>query len=108
MRKIYIWVIHKKGRMSYKDKDEEKRKEKEYYHKNKDIILKKAKEYRKKALVSIKRNNRMNNLTTADFKKIGTETCQRLADAVLVDFINYVAVGQGIDLGLYTKHLKKK
>lgn len=72
-----------------------------------NLLEKEAKEYRKETLVSIKRNNRMNNLTAADFKKIGTKTFKRLADAVLVDFINYVAAGQGIDLGLYTKHLKR-
>ncbi len=75
-----------------------------------NLLEKEAKEYRKGALHSVKRNVRMNNLTAADLKKIGKEMkfCKRLADALLVDFINYVAAGQDVDLGLYTKHLKKK
>lgn len=75
-----------------------------------ELLEKKAKNYREEALDSIERNNRMNNLTAADFKKIKGEIkySKRLIDALLVDFINSVATGQGIDLGLYTKHLKKK
>lgn len=73
-----------------------------------ELLEKEAKEYRKTALDSIKRNKHMNNLTVADLKKIKREIkySKRLIDAMLIDFINSVAIGQGIDLGLYTKHLR--
>jgi len=32
---------------------------------------------------------------------------QEFVDALLVDFINHVGLGQGIDFGLYTKHLEE-
>lgn len=57
-----------------------------------------AKEYRLKSLNSIKQNSHMNSCKNP-------KVSQPVIDAILVDFINYVATGQGIDLGLHTKHL---
>lgn len=67
-----------------------------------------AKGYRKNALASIARNKHMNDLSPEDLeslKKLDQPFLQRVIDALLVDFINYFAVGQCIDLGLYTKDL---
>jgi hypothetical protein len=51
-------------------------------------------------LESICRNIHMNEY---DCEKIKQTTIE----AILVDFINYVAQGQGIDYAMYTKDLKK-
>lgn len=59
-----------------------------------------AKEYRKDAFSSIRRNNHMNKAT-------GQDIDQRDIDALLVDFVNFVAMRQGVDLGLYTKDLEE-
>ena len=40
--------------------------------------------------------------------KENQERFQRFADAILVDFIHYIGNGQGLDYGLYTKHLDPK
>jgi excisionase family DNA binding protein len=57
-----------------------------------------AKEYRKDALASIRRNSHMNKATGADID-------QRDIDALLVDFVNFFASRRCVDYGLYTKHL---
>ena len=36
----------------------------------------------------------------------GEQVQQRIIDAVLVDFINYIGVKHGIDYAMYTKDLK--
>ena len=60
-----------------------------------------AKRYRLTAKQSIQRNHHMN-------------TCrypiasQNFIDALLVDFINFIAQRQGLDLGLYTKDLREE
>ena len=67
------------------------------------FLEKEAKLHKKNALTSIKRNvwqaslskRKLRNLEQAVSKK----TMQDFIDAVLVDFINYVAVGQGINFG---------
>jgi hypothetical protein len=46
-----------------------------------------------------------------DVKTVGemwTESAQKLSEAVLTDFINYVAFDQGLDLALYSKDLTAK
>lgn len=48
---------------------------------------------------SIKRNKHMNK-----FK--GSGVPENTIDAILVDFVNFIAVGQGIDLGLKTTDIK--
>ena len=40
--------------------------------------------------------------------KENQERFQRFADAILVDFVNYIGNGQGLDYGLYTKHWDSK
>jgi hypothetical protein len=66
-----------------------------------NMLTRNAKEYRKGAMQSIKRNNHMNNAT-------GEKIRQDDIDALLVDFINYVGVCQGIDYGLYTEDFYKE
>jgi len=65
-----------------------------------NMLVDRANEYRSNGILkSLKRNNHMNNFSDKKLK-------QSTADAILVDFINYVAACQGMDLGLYTKHLE--
>lgn len=66
-----------------------------------------AMKYREETLSSIERNRHMNDLSGKDIAKLkeNQEWAQRIVDAVLVDFVNFVGVGQGLDYGLYTKHL---
>lgn len=66
-----------------------------------------AKRYRIDVLEFIVRNRHMNELTASDIKKIAKQLnfTQRIADAILVDFINQIAFPG--DLGLYVKHLKE-
>lgn len=60
----------------------------------------KAKKYSSEAQQSVVRNNHMNELTDNEIID------QRHIDAVLVDFINTVAMSYGIDYALNTKDLK--
>ena len=55
-----------------------------------------AKNYRKNCLTSIKRNKHMNQYEDEI-------VFQTTIDAILVDFINFIGVHQGVDYGLYTK-----
>ena len=64
-----------------------------------NMMKKFAVDYRESANTSIKRNNHMNNAT-------GAEIAQEDVDALLVDFINYVGVKQGVDYALYASDLK--
>lgn len=74
------------------------------------MLDREAKSYRKTALASIERNGHMNDLSTMDIRvmKEDQERFQRFADAILVDFVNYIGNGQGLDYGLYTKHWDSK
>lgn len=58
-----------------------------------------AKIYREGAMESLLRNRHMNNITSDCI--IDT----RVIDAVLVDYINFVASKYCVDYGLYTKDL---
>lgn len=68
-----------------------------------------AMKYREEALSSIERNRHMNDLSEKDIAKLkeNQEWAQRIVDAILVDFVNHVGVGQGLDYGLHTKHLER-
>lgn len=57
--------------------------------------------YRKEAQKSLARNNHMNEIEQ------GEQVQQRIIDAVLVDFINFIAIKNGIDYALYTSDLRK-
>lgn len=59
-----------------------------------------ADSYRKEAQHSLERNNHMNDIEPGEMVQ------QRHIDAVLVDFINYIGVKNGVDYALYTKDLK--
>ena len=57
-------------------------------------------EYAPKAIVSIQRNTHMNDY-------VDQPISQEAVDAILVDFVNWVGVHQGLDYGMYTKDLEK-
>lgn len=69
-----------------------------------------AKAYRNDALDSIARNRRMNDLTKRDIVGLrkNFKLFERLRDALLVDFINFIGTEQGLDQGLRTEHLQEK
>lgn len=73
-----------------------------------DFLVKEAKLYRKKSFKSIRRSNHMNNLSQKDFSRLKKNRLlnQKIIDALLVDFINFIGAGQCLDYGLYTKDLK--
>lgn len=58
-----------------------------------------ADKYHSKAQTSLIRNNHMNEI------KPNEQIEQRIIDAVLVDFINYICSINGIDFALYTSDL---
>lgn len=60
-----------------------------------------ADKYSEDAKNSLVRNNHMNEINNNE------EIEQRIIDAVLVDFINYIGVMHGIDYALYTIDLRK-
>ena len=59
-------------------------------------------EYRLTANVSLRRNEHMNGGVMLRREDIH----QEIVDAILVDFLNYIAKNQGLDYGLHTRHLK--
>jgi hypothetical protein len=64
-----------------------------------NIIEQDAKEYYKDAKDSIIRNKGMNNLK-------GDEIIDKnIVEATIVDFINFLGYKQGLDYGMYVKHL---
>lgn len=62
------------------------------------IATKFVMDYRLGAMESIRRNAYMNNHT-------GKDIAQDDVDAILVDFINFIAAKNGVDLALYTKDI---
>jgi len=66
-----------------------------------EIITDDAKSYiANDACASIRRNNHMNDV------KDSMIIDQRVVDAAIVDFINYMGVIRGVDYALYTKDLR--
>jgi hypothetical protein len=62
------------------------------------FLVNRAKDYRREGIFeSITRNSHTNK-----FDGVFNES---LADAVLVDFVNYLGLTQGIDLALYTEDI---
>ena len=74
------------------------------------LLESEAKAYRNDALDSIARNRHMNDFTRRDIMGLhkSFKLFERLRDALLVDFINFVGTEQGLDQGLRTEHLQKK
>lgn len=74
-----------------------------------ELLEVEAKKYRKDALKSIIRNAHTNELTRYDILKLEKhpDLSNTAIDAVLVDFINFVAKNQGRDWGLRVKRLKE-
>lgn len=68
------------------------------------LLENEAKDYRKGCKASLLRNTHMHECSK---KNIG-KADPALIDAILVDFINHVAVGQCLDLALHTFHLKEE
>jgi hypothetical protein len=66
-----------------------------------NMLTKNAKEYRKHGTNLLIRNKHMNEITDLDVID------QKVIDAILVDFINFVGYFQGVDYALYTKDLKE-
>ena len=69
-----------------------------------NMLEKNLKEYRLDANKSLRRNSHMNYNVMQGRK----DTPQEIIDSLLVDFVNYVGKCQGLDYGLYTKHLFEK
>lgn len=66
-----------------------------------DMLVKQTKVYRNSGVIdSIKRNKHMNNFRD---ESINLDAI----DAILVDFVNYMCILQGVDLGLYANDLKE-
>jgi len=64
-----------------------------------EMLVKYLRQYRSDGVIeSVKRNSHMN-----DYK--GEKISQESIDAVLVDFVNFVGMQQGIDLALYAADL---
>lgn len=59
--------------------------------------------YRLDANDSLRRNSHMN----AEIMEGRENIPQEVVDALLVDFINYIGVWQGLDYGMYTRDLNK-
>ena len=74
-----------------------------------NILEDAARDCRVELIDCIIRNKHMNKLTPADIRKLRSDRGfqQKVVEAVVVQFINKVAIDQGIDLGLYVKHLRK-
>ncbi len=64
-----------------------------------DYLIKSAKKYSPTAAESIKRNSHMNGISGVQM------LFQDEIDATLVDFINFMGMEQGMDIGLYAKDL---
>ena len=64
-----------------------------------DLTTSFAKKYKKDAAASIKRNSHMNEINQVEVLD------QRHIDAVLTDFINFIAANHGIDYALYASEL---
>lgn len=64
-----------------------------------NLLVKRAKEYAPQAQESIKRNEHMHALAEDE-----TPTKDQ-SDAVIADFVNFIGMKQGMDLGLYTEDL---
>ena len=65
-----------------------------------EITKKHADKYSEEAKASLVRNNHMNEI------KKDEDIDQRVIDAVLVDFINFIGTQHGIDYALYTSDLR--
>jgi hypothetical protein len=66
------------------------------------LIADYAKQYRKAGVLeSVARNRHMNQYE-------GEQVSPQTIDAILVDFVNFVGVKQGIDLAMYTSDLDEK
>lgn len=65
-----------------------------------NLITTHAKNYRKDAAKSVLRNNHMNDIAKSD------KIPQKVIDALLVDFVNFVGMQHCMDWGLYTIDLQ--
>ncbi len=63
-----------------------------------EMLTECAKLYAPGAVASVKRNRHMNDCVDEDISVV-------VAEALVVDFVNFVGYQQGLDWGLYTKDL---
>ena len=68
-----------------------------------NYVTKMAIEYAPKCKDSVVRNSHMNEIDGY----LMSEVDQDCIDAILVDFVNYIGMNQGLDWGLYTKDLEE-
>lgn len=66
-----------------------------------DLLTKRGREYRNDAQESLVRNNHMNDIEEGELIQ------QRIIDAVVVDFINFIGSKMCMDVGLYTEDLNE-
>ena len=66
-----------------------------------------AGDYHKEVAASVKKNWHMNDLTKEDLK-IDETVLQRIANAVIVDFINFIGARNCVDYALYAKELAEE
>lgn len=67
-----------------------------------ELLIKRAKEYSKDAQSSLVRNNHMNEIDDGEIVQ------QRIIDAVVVDYINFIGNKMCMDIALYVEDLKKE
>lgn len=74
------------------------------------IIMRCAGDYYRGVLPSIKVSNHRNNLNKIDFRMINLtpEFSQRFAEAVIIDFVNFVGQWHGLDWDFRAKHLAEE
>ena len=65
-----------------------------------DMLTRDAIVYRKNVPESLRRNCHMNEYNDEPIP-------QNVTDAILVDFINFIGMRQGVDYALYTKDLEE-
>ncbi|MBU2633228.1 hypothetical protein KJ751_01860 [Patescibacteria group bacterium] len=75
------------------------------------ILASMAGDYHRECLESIVRSKHMNDLNESDIGLLKRKQVffQKFADAILVDFINFIGAEQfGIDYAIYTRHLSEE
>jgi len=65
-----------------------------------NMLIEYGQKYTSEAIESVKRNRHMNDLGNDDL------ISQDIVNALIVDFINFIGIKNGIDVGMYVKDLK--
>lgn len=72
-----------------------------------ELITNQAKTYRFEAKKSVLRNDHLNSMDAMDIVYFKTYFNQHIIDAILSDFINFIAANQGVDYGLHSTDLRE-